>query len=802
MISNRALKLFSLCSFIFCAQVDGQIRSSIVTGMVLDSITRQPLPNTSVSIVGEQNSTMTNSKGGFSLHKAGNSSFQLRVEYIGYMPFQTRVLAYTGTQIAVDPILLSLEKRPLRAVTVKATKPLIVQTLNSIILNVSESIVAVGSNAFDILLNAPGVYADQNGSIQVQGRSSVVYIDGRLSNFNGQELKTMLSNMPSSSIDKIEVITNPSAKYDASGGVVINIRTNKNRNYGTNGNLTGFAGAGRYFRGGLGINLNNRTRYVNVYGSYDYQHNVQYFDNESFRYIGASQAISENEYDVRYRNNHSYKLGVDVDVSKRTTIGILARGFVNFRDRNVENISSKQTAGQPDSFSTVHTNGYARFNSPSVNLYFKTQLDSAGSELSINADYFYYQKQWADDFITDYNTKTQNGYYPTTQLRDFSPADNTVKSISADYSRSINKWRMEAGLKGVQSKTDNDIVWQSYSGKWETDPTKTNRFVYKEGILAGYLTFSGKIKKLTLTAGIRVEQTFRSGESVTLNQKNESSYVNLFPNLGVQFSKSTTSQFRAGYRKNIVRYGYDLVNPFIVYQSQYSYSQGNPALKPQINHTVDFAWSYKNKLNTTLSYTHGIGALAPVYKQNPNDHQLISSYDNLAATDIISLNLSSTKSIKKWTSTNTLGVYYMKYTFDKTTGVTANDNMAASIFANSYNTIALPKGLTTEIVMSYRSPVASGIFKSGSYFITNIGLSKLLAKGDGSLKLAVSDLFNTQRTVNKVQGYQGVTGDFKNKPESRFVTLSFSWRFGKKVVKASRNRRTGIEEERGRMGGN
>lgn len=792
---------FLLGSFITSVEVNAQDFSINITGVVLDSLTKQPLPNATVSLTGESKTTVSNDKGVFSFHNVRNTAFQLRVEYIGYISFVSKTITPSRSSVTVNPIFLSLEKKLLHTVTVNATKPLIVQSANGILLNVSESIVSAGSNAFDILLNAPGVFADQSGNIQVRGRSVTAYFDGRLSNLSGEELKTMLSSIPSSSIDKIEIITNPSAKYDAGGSIVINIRTNKNRNFGTNGNLTSFVGSGRFLRAGAGINLNNRTRNVNVYGSYDYQHNAQYFNNSSIRYLGAAQTITEKEYDARYRNNHSYKIGVDIDLSKRTSLGILARGFINFRDRNVENNSTNSKPGGTDSFSTVNTHGYARFNSPSVNLYLKTQLDSVGTELTVNADYFYYQKQWADDFVTNYFTQLQSSYFSTKQLRDFSPANNSVKSLSVDYVKNIKKWRMEAGVKGAFSKTDNDITWQYYSSKWENDVNKTNRFIYNENIVAGYVTFSGRIQKINLYMGLRAEHTATSGMSVTLNQENTSSYTNLFPNISVQYSKGVSSQFGLGYRKSITRYGFDLVNPFIVYQSQYSYSQGNPQLKPQLNHTFDFSWTYKNKLTAAVAYTHGIGALAPIYKQNANSNQLISSYDNLGSSDVLNLNVSLNKSIKKWTTINGLGTFYIKYNFNQT-ATTTNNNLAATVYAQSYNTISLPKSITAEIVLVYRSPIASGIFKMGSYFTTNMGIAKQIAKGDGSLKLNVTDVFNTQKVVNRVENYQGVNGEFINKPESRFVTLSFSWRFGKKVVKASSNRRTGIEEERGRMGSN
>lgn len=690
----------------------------------------------------------------------------------------------------------------LKAVTVSAVKPFITQSKDKLVLNVAESPTSAGSNAYDVLQKAPGVLTDANGNIQVKGQAVNVYIDGRPSNLSNEELKNMLTNMPSSTIDKIEIISNPSARYDAQGGPVINIKTAKNKNYGTNGQLNVGAGAGRFARYNSGISLNSRGKKVNVYGSYDYMHNGQYYNSSSIRFISRGLEIREKEYDERKRDNHSYKLGVDYDVSKRTSAGFLARGYTNFRDLHVTNTSvlSRPSA---DSSSTVNTNGYARFFSPSVNAYLRTTLDKAGKkELMLNADYFKYQKTWRDDFITSFLDEKLNEYKPAELLRDNSPGDNTVKSFTADYSQPWKKGKLEVGIKANFNTTDNDVVWENKTGTgWQKAEDKTNRFVYKENINAAYVSYNKTFKKYNITAGLRAEQSNIQGESVTLNEVNKSDYFNLFPNISVGYTKSLKQQFSMGYRKSIVRYGFDFVNPFIIYQSQYSYMQGNPYLKPQINHTVEFSHAYNFKLFTSLSYTHTVRSLSQVYRQDPAINLLVSSYDNLASHDILVLTSTLNKTFfKKWTSVNTVGGFYVKYRFyDKSM---ASGNSTFTGFVSSNNTIVLPKKFVMEVTGFVRSPFASGIYRMNSFMSVNAGVSKAIAKGQGNLKLNVTDVFNTQRIENTVTNYQSVNGIFVEKPESRFVNVAFTWKFGNKQVKASKMRKSGIEEERTRMGAN
>lgn len=690
----------------------------------------------------------------------------------------------------------------LKAVTVSAAKPFITQSRDKIILNVSESPTSAGTTAYDVLLRAPGVLADASGNIQVKGQSVNVYIDGRPSNLTNEELKNMLTGMSSAGIDKIEIIGNPSARYDAHGGAVINIKTIKSKNYGTNGVFNAGAGFNRYGRANTGISLNHRTEKVNVYGSYDFMYNSQAYNNTSIRYISPELTIRENELNIRERNNHSYKLGVDYDISKRTSIGFLARGYTNFRDLSVKNTSTLTTPSA-DTVSTVHTNGYARFFNPSANAYLRTTLDKAGKkELVLNADYFQFQKTWRDDYITAFFDEKLTEYKPQSLLRDNSPGDNTITSFTADYSQPWKKGKLELGLKTNFTTTDNDVNWENKTETgWKTDEGKTNRFIYKENINAAYASYSRAFKKYSITAGLRAEQSNTKGTSVTLNQTNSRSYFNVFPNLSIGYNKSLKQQFSLAYRKSIVRYGFDFVNPFIIYQSQYSYSQGNPYLTPQINHTVEFSHVYNFKLFTSLSYTRATNSLAPVYRQDPATNLLVSSYENLAGNDVLVLTTTYNKTFfKKWTSVNTLGGFYVKYRFAGP--ALGSDNSTVTAFLSSNNIISLPKKFTLEVTGTYRSPFASGIYRMNPMFFVNAGISKPVAKGQGSIKLNAQDIFQSLKIENTVKNYQSVNGVFTSVTGTRYVNLAFTWKFGNKAVKATRVRKSNIEEERTRMGAN
>lgn len=786
---------------ILCAAAQNNVSFS---GSIVDSSNSRPIPGATVTLQkGDlHRHTITNEVGLFSLSELDSGFYKLNISGVGYRPFTRDSVLIKETSTHSNNFLLNPEGKTLAEITVTPNQPYISQSADKITLNVAASPIAAGSNAWDVLQHAPGV-VNENGNLKFRGSPVNVLIEGRPSHLSGEELKNMLSAMPANGIAKVEILPDPSSKYDAQGGSVINIKLAKNKNFGTNGTLTMGSGLGHWLLYNGGVSLNHRNKKMNVYGSYDYMHNKQYYDNFSDR-IFDDGSIYEKEYDVRTRYNHSGKAGLDYDLTDKTSIGFLATGFVNYRDREVDNQSWLYRSTSPaDSSSRVFTNGSARFGSPSVNLYLKTMLDTSGKELAINANYFNYNKKWNDDFITRYYDEKDTEYGQPYLLRDFSPANNEVLSATADYVHPVKSGRWEAGLKTALTTTDNDLLWEyaDDGGDWKTDHGKTNRFIYKELIHAAYTSLYKKIKQYSFQMGLRAEYTYTTGRLVTLQQTHTNDYINLFPNLKLQYAPSSMHQWSLGYRKSIQRFDFGIVNPFIVYQSQYSYSQGNPDIRPMIMHSITLDHSWKYQLFSSLRYTKVKDAISLIYLQKPGSEAIISSFDNLSTGDIISATITWMGRFLngKWISTNTVGGYYSKY---RTEGEKLQlQNAQVTGYLNSYNSFQFKRGLSGEFTAMYRSPAASGAFKMKSYFTSSAGLAKDIWKKKASLKLNVKDIFNTESNRFDVN-YQGIQTYYKNKTESRTANLSFTWKFGNSRVKASKKRETGMEDESSRMGAN
>jgi hypothetical protein len=782
----------------------GYAQSIKVTGAVNDNISKQVLPNATVTIKSIGNnkfstSAVTNNKGSFLITVPQAGLYQIEASYLGYQNNTQDSVLIDEEHTGINAFYMLLAGKDLKTVTVSAAKkPFITMGANKITLNVAQSAIAAGGNAYDVLKNAPGIM-EQNDALNFRGKSINVLINGRPSNLSGEELKNMLTNMQASGIEKIEILPNPSAKYDATGGSVVNIVLAKNKLLGTNYVLTTTIGTGKNLRGSTGLDINHRAKNINVFGGYTYAHNQQYFKTSSTRYLGNG-TITADEYDVRERNNHAYKLGVDYDINKHSSFGGLINGSLNYRNRDVINTSILHYAGNTsDSGSKVFTTGKAIFKNPSVNLYYKTTLDTTGKELTINADYLNYNKTWYDDFTNRYYDNKGMEYIMPDYLKDNSPADINVYALTIDYVMPTKKARWEAGLKTNYTVTDNDVVWQKNDGSGFTiDAGKTNHFIYKENVNAAYLNYILTIKKWNVEAGLRVEQTNTIGNSVTANQVDKNSYTDLFPNISLGYTKNNNNVFGISYKKTITRFGFNVVNPFIIYQNRYAYSQGNPNIKPEIYHNAGFSYTYKQAYSFAVDYAHGVKTLGEVYLTGANN-VTVSSYANYNTSDILYFSFSANKNITKaW-----------MVSFNPMYGYISLNNAVENISAGSakklwvgqvqcINSFTLKKGWSADLSLLYISPFQYGSYTTKTIFNTDMGISKSIMKKKASLKLGITNIFNTLN-YNKELNYAGVITSVQYKPETRFINLTFRYKFGNKNVKGRSQKQSKINELKNRI---
>lgn len=659
----------------------------------------------------------------------------------------------------------------LTAATITAFKPYITSKTDKITLNIAGSPLAAGGTAYDALLRAPGITT--NNGISFRGRSVLVLLDGKPTNLSGDDLKTYLDALPAGNISTIEILPNPPARYDAKGETVIDIRTNRSKTLGTRGTVNTGIGAGTYSRYNGGASIQYKTTKLNLYSSYDYQHNTTFYDQQTER--TDASFLRTDSRDIRTRNNHAIQLGLDYN----TTFGFLIKAMDNSRDRNVLFTSNRQD--------TLTTTGRARFFTPAINVYYRKKLDSAGSELSLNADYFGYDKRWSDDFATT-----------TTLLRDNSPANNTIRSLTADLTHPGKRISWQAGLKTTFTRTDNDVQWlQADENGWHTDTGKTNHFLYKEDIYAAYTSGNTTIRKFSLNLGFRLEHTRTSGHSITTGQLNQNQYTQLFPDLSVTYNASEKAQWGLSYRKSVLRPNFDVLNPFIIYQSQYAYSQGNPYVRSSLTHRYELSYSHDNEWLGSLSYARFVHPIASSVHYLDSS-VLISTTDNLTGANMIGLDVTWSKRLLngRLTTSTTIGGNYLQFFSVKDHSL---DKKMLSVYISNNNQFTLAKGLKGELNGYWYSPQTDGAFRYRSVFTMSAGLSKGILQDKATLALNISDIFNSSKYRYSTNS-GAIAASYTDHPESRFVKLVFTYRFGNKNIKANRTRTTGIDEIRSRMG--
>lgn len=778
----------------------GQIQYGKLSGYVVDTISQQPLGYASISVVDNNNKNLqglsTTETGLFIINKLAYGKYSLLVSYVGYKP-KTVSFEVLSPESNISPIYLNLDGINLNEITVSATKPFIQQDLGKITLNVAESIMANGGSAVDILKKAPFVKVDNSGNITLKGKGVVILIDGKATNLSGDNLESLLSSLASQGIDKIELISNPSAKYEASGAAVINIRTLKMRNMGTNGTLSTGVGTGRFLRYNTGIALNHRKENYNIYGNYDLQHNQQYYQKEEARTLKnntTETSFNDTEYDLRKRYLQSYKIGTDYYLSSNTTIGALVSGNYNQRKRDVNGITELK---QEDLKINIDSKGSAKFANWSANANLKHTFDSTGKELSIDADYSNYDNIWKESISNRYFRYTAEPLFAQTSISVPWNQNVVVKSIKADYSNPSKIGNFDIGLQYRNTKTNMDFRFEEQKNQnWEKDNARSFIYDYSENVSSAYLNYQKAINKLQYQAGIRSEYTQAVGVNQSSMQRNNQEYLQFFPSMSINYSKSDTNQFSLSYSRRITRPDYNELNSSLQYSNPYSYSKGNPLLIPSISNALELGYSYNQTWMFNLSYTTTKNSF--MYMPNVENNITTLQNQNYKKYELLSLDAMIYKQLtKRWmTMTGVQGVYVK----NNLSNLGLPNLNGLSGYAYSQNVISLGNKTKIEITAYFQPEMPNGNFMIKSMKSVDFGLQKSILKDKIDMRVSVSDVFNTliSRYDYQATNYSSKTN---SKTETRFIKLNFVYKFGNSNIK-TRDRKTGLDSENNRIKSN
>ncbi len=689
----------------------------------------------------------------------------------------------------------------LSTVIVTSKKSFIEQQVDKTIVNVQADITAISSNVFEILQKAPGINITADDVINMSGKAGVnILIDGRPTQMSGKELANFLRSMPGSNIEKIELITNPSSRFDAQGNAgIINIKLKKNKLKGTNGNLgVGYA-QNIHYRSNGSFNINHRTGKINVFANSSANKNLQHTNGYINRNVMIGNTVknfNNTTKDIDKYLSYNVRAGLDFYASKKNTFGILFNSNGNkepFNTPGTTTISSNEKIDS--SLATTNDNLYKnrKYN---TNFNYKYE-DTVGNELNIDADYTYFYNTNLTNLATNYLDKNNIKYYNTANDLNVATKIN-IYALKADYIKQLKKIhaKVETGIKFSNVTTTNTLfATQLLNNVMKADTGRSNTFAYKENIYAAYASFGQQIKKIEYQIGLRIENSIVNGTSVDLKNNTinnpDTNYINIFPTAFVSYKINDKNRFALSYSKRINRPDYQSLNPFETIYDIYTAEKGNPFLKPQYTNNFEFKYTYRYALNIALGYNHTKDYSQTITTQT--GQQTLGTTANIGSLDNAYLNISAPMPIAKWWQgyVNITG-FYNHYQ-----GLLPNGILNVKTWGMNYyvqQNFKLGKGWGTQISSWFNAATQEAIFKTKSLGSIDIGIKKNILKDKATFRLTATDIFNMQR-YNQTVLFANMDFTYLRKWESRGIRLQFNWSFGKTNFK-ERERETNQDANR------
>lgn len=772
------------------------------------------MPDTTLVVKNQQ----TSNEGTFTFNQLPAGNYRLSVSLLGYKNEKLSTFTLTNQDLSLPAIKLASTIKLLKELTVEGKKSFVEHRIDKTVLNVENSIVATGGTALDVLEKAPGVSIDrQNDQIKLNNKAGItIMIDGKPNVLSGADVTTLLGNMSSDQIATIELITNPSSKYEAAGNAgIINIKLKRNKAFGTNGTLSLNGGQALMpnsptdlYRAGLFLNLNHRVNSLNIFGNAGVMRKANFNNivvNRSTLANGLASAFNQNFERANKGLGYTGKIGADYYVSDRTVLGVMVdANTVNTDLTNYSNTFINEVKSNVATSNSVNQNAYSK--SPASNLTanfnIKHDFKKEGSNLTFDADYAGFNNEKNEVFNANYLNATGQ-LNQSTALRNNTEAKIDVYAAKTDLTLTISKsLKWEAGLKSSYVVTNNDFISeQLLNGTWQNDKGKSNNFIYKENINAAYTNLAKEWKKWQVQVGLRAEYTHSNGNSITENKVVDRNYLSVFPTAFVNQVLTDHSNMRYSYSRRVDRPNYQQLNPFVFYMDPYALDQGNPYLKPQFTDNFEVSFSYK-EFSVSFNYSDSRDMITQISQQNDVTRVINVIRENLGRAQNYSANLFyPIKPTKFWNMQNNVSVYYNKFDDGNLEGGQFNSSKVAYNL-NSNQSFTLPKNFTVEINFWLNSPRVNGVEQTTiTQYAVNAGVQKSLMNKKLKLRLNIDDIFLTNHWEGKL-AYQNVNMQVVNRYTSRRAAFNISYAFGNQNVKSARSRNTATEDMKGRAGGN
>lgn len=794
-----------------------QMKNGRISGHVIDGNTKT-IEAATITLLRAKDSSVAkisvaNKEGDFVFENITEGRYLVSISAVGHTKgfSETFEITAANPSVTLKTVELVPVAKNLGAVTVTGKKPLIEQKIDRTVVNVEAAVTNVGTTALEVLEKSPGITVDKDGNISLKGKQGVkIYIDGRPTYLGGTDLANYLRSLSSSQLDQIEIMTNPPARYDAAGNSgIINIKTKKSNQVGYSGSISSTYSQGRYPKFNESFNFNYRKNKVNFFTTLGYNNrkNFQELDIQR-KFIESTSKIVKSHFDQGSEmrdNGESYnaKAGMDYYASKKTTLGVVFSGFYNpgtFGNRSDVMISDPYDVLM--SRTLANTSNDRKWKNFSSNLNFRHAFDSTGKELTADLDYLTYRSRNTQDLENAYFDIYGMPLVKADTLLGNLPQDINIYTARIDYTYPLKKGaKLEAGAKASFVKTDNNAIYDSLNyGVRVRDIGRSNHFIYDENVNAVYVNYSKPFtKKLFGQLGVRIENTNAKGDQATTGEKFDRHYTQVFPTAFLQYKANEKNSFGLNYGRRINRPDYEDMNPFILFLDRYTFEQGNPNLQPQFSHNVELSHTYKGFFTTTLNYTRTTDIINEVLEQNTDRNETFVKKANIAKQRQYGIAVSAGGQIQKWWTGN----IYANVFNNLFEGIVNNDDVKISATTGQFNVsnqFKFAKTWGAELSGFYFTGGVEGVFRIKGFGTMNMGVTKQVLKGKGSLRFTVRDVLYSQKIKGDIK-YSNIDAHFQQQRDSRQAALGFTYRFSKGKVNGNGQKRKtgGASEEQNRV---
>jgi hypothetical protein len=796
----------ALTALFMAVTADAQVKGTVTDTdgkPVRDAVVRLSLPGDTA----KYHNALSSEGGIFSLRSGDTGRYNLSVTCAGFMRF-TQIVQLTGAPQDLGSFLLTHDVRQLQDVTVKGQKKLIDQRTDMTVLNVDEEVRKVAPNGLEILKITPGIdISDNEDALTMSGKENVdVMIDGRITHLEGRDLLKFLKSLPAGSISQVEVMTNPSSKYDVKGNTgILNIRTKRPASAGVTGSVSADASQATTNMGDLSAGLNIGTTHlaINPYLAYHWGDYPSWYNED--RYIATGSGSEDyHQYNLSHEkwSDPQLRVGADYYINQHHTISAI----VDLEHSTNHSLYSSTTSllgtsRIPDS--TYYTSSYA----PNSKHWDTYNLDyryaDAANEFVFDIDRSFYRKTSNNALTNSVTDSLGNNWTQAGSEQDLATKID-ILTFKADFTRKWGKgWQWEAGAKVSVVNTDNNLYYLDVSGvAVKPDSNYSNHFLYKERVNALYADISRHEGKWGYQLGLRVEHSHVEGTSTGLEgssvHKPDSSYINFLPSLYITYAPGRNHALRFSATEKIKRPNYENLQPFTYQVDQFDYHSGNPYLVPQKDLDLELNYTYKGNASATLSYVHTEDFFNPIVNQVGN--VFVETVDNTGNQDQWNLSLNyPVKFTKWWSSTNRASVFYSRYAGVLYEGYLDEGGWGATVY--SAQRFVLPGENIFTVTGRYNSPYRQLIYQYQDNGSLGASIGRRIFHGHGIIRVGVTDVFLTQRNTFEVH-FGDLQYNQDNRWESRRVNADFSLDFGHagNNIKKTRSRQTGNAEEKGRAG--